>query len=102
MDGGSYLQTFRDTILVPSSRIEQADCCVLEEDTDRLSRNVGKQLSAYAALRSRRTKTSIKWVLKWVFVDWINLALDGDTWRAVVSNVMNFKLPQRAGSLMNN
>jgi hypothetical protein len=79
VDAGGRLQTFRHRILVPSSRIEQADRFILEEGTYRLSRNFGKQLSAYAALRSKRTKTSIKWVLNSVFVDWINLDLDGDT-----------------------
>jgi hypothetical protein len=40
-----------------------------------------------------------KIVLRWIFknwdgdMDWIDLVLDGDTWRAVVSAVMNLRVP---------
>ena len=32
-------------------------------------------------------------VLEWKGVDWINLAEDGDKWRAVVNTVMNLRVP---------
>jgi hypothetical protein len=32
-------------------------------------------------------------ILEWTGVDWINLAEDGDKWRAVVNTVMNLRVP---------
>ena len=43
---GNTLPTFRDNLLVPSSRVKSKS---LEDGTDRLSRSVGKELSLLAA-----------------------------------------------------
>jgi hypothetical protein len=43
---GNSLPTFRDNLLVPSSRIKSKS---LENGTDKLSRNVGKELPLLAA-----------------------------------------------------
>ena len=60
--GGNSLPTFRDNLSVSSSRVKKSkdffaledetdflDFLTLEERTDRLSRNVGKQLTSKAA-----------------------------------------------------
>jgi hypothetical protein len=45
-------------------------------------------------------------ILKWIFktwdedMDWIDLALDRDTWRAVVNTVMNLQVPKNAGNFL--
>jgi hypothetical protein len=42
----------------------------------------------------------LKWILKevgWEGVDWIDMAQDRDRWRAVVSAVMNPRVPYTAG-----
>jgi hypothetical protein len=33
-------------------------------------------------------------------VDWIDLAQDGDQWRALVSTVMNLHVPSNAGNFL--
>ena len=43
------------------------------------------------------------WIFKkvgWGHLDWIDLAEDRDTWRAVVNTVMNLRVPQNAGSFL--
>jgi len=46
---GSLLPTFRDNISVPSARVKDQDYLNLGDWTDRLSRNVTKELPFYAA-----------------------------------------------------
>jgi hypothetical protein len=46
---GSLLPTFRDNLSVPSARVNDQDCLNLGYGTDRLSRNVDKDLPFYAA-----------------------------------------------------
>jgi hypothetical protein len=47
---GNCLPTFRDNVLVPSSRVKSLlELLTLEDDTDSSSRNVGTELSLYAA-----------------------------------------------------
>jgi len=77
---GNYLPTFRDTLSVPSSRVEYPKrkpgnlfyigvyigiykgflfgYATLEEGTDRLSRNVGKELTLLAAREPRTAQFS--------------------------------------------
>jgi hypothetical protein len=53
--GGNTLPTFRDNVSVPSSRVEKSKkrfflyFLTLEKGTDKLSRNVGKELPFGAA-----------------------------------------------------
>jgi hypothetical protein len=46
---GKSLPTFRDNISVPSSRVKNFVYLNLEDETDRLSRNVGNDLPLIAA-----------------------------------------------------
>jgi hypothetical protein len=46
-------------------------------------------------------------ILKWIFkkwggggMDWINMAQGRDRWRALVSAVMNLRVPQNAGDFL--
>jgi hypothetical protein len=36
----------------------------------------------------------------WIGMDWINLAEDGDRWRAHVYTVMNLRVPCNAGNFL--
>jgi hypothetical protein len=47
-------------------------------------------------------KIILKWILKkWdVGRDWIDMALDRDSWRDIVSAVMNLRVPQNAGNFL--
>jgi hypothetical protein len=36
----------------------------------------------------------------WEGVDWIHLTQDRDQWQALVNMVMNFQVPQKAGSFL--
>ena len=35
-------------------------------------------------------------------MDWIELALDGDRWRALVNAIANLRVPQNAGNFLTN
>jgi hypothetical protein len=51
----------------------------------------------------RRWEDNIKMDLQevgWGGVDWIDMAQDRDRWRAVVSAVMNLRVPQNAGNFL--
>jgi hypothetical protein len=45
-------------------------------------------------------------ILKWIFkkweggMDWIDMAQDKGRWRALVSEVMNLRVPQNAGNFL--
>ena len=45
-------------------------------------------------------------MLRWIFkkldggMDWIDLAKDWDTWRAIVKAVMNLRVPQNVGNFL--
>ena len=51
--GGNFLPTFRDNLLVPSSRLKnprkEFRFLIADDGTDRLSRNLGKELTLLAA-----------------------------------------------------
>jgi hypothetical protein len=56
---GNPLPTFRDNVSVPSSRAKKSKTLLtLENETDTLSRNVGKGLPLDAALCPRRAQIS--------------------------------------------
>jgi hypothetical protein len=55
---GNSLPTFRNNLSGPSSRVKKLDFLSLEDRTDRLSRNVGKDLPLYAAYYPRREQIS--------------------------------------------
>jgi hypothetical protein len=51
----------------------------------------------------RRWESNIKIDLRevdWEVMDWIDLALDKDRWRAVVNAVMNLQVPQNASNFL--
>jgi len=54
--GDSFLLSVRDNLSVPYPRVKKSK--TLEDGTDRLSRNVGKKLSLYAAQYPRGAQTS--------------------------------------------
>ena len=41
-------------------------------------------------------------ILEWKGEDWISLAEDGYSWKAVVNTVMNLRVPYNAGSFLSN
>jgi hypothetical protein len=44
--------------------------------------------------------TTLRWILGFGDVDWINLAQDRDRWRALVNTVMNLRVPQNSGNFL--
>jgi hypothetical protein len=36
----------------------------------------------------------------WGYMDWIDLAQDGDRWRALMNTVMNLRVPQNVGKFL--
>jgi hypothetical protein len=51
----------------------------------------------------RRWEDNIKTYLRevgWVGLNWIELAQDGDRWRALVNAVMNLRVPYNAGNFL--
>jgi hypothetical protein len=50
----------------------------------------------------RRWEIILKWIIKkWDGgMDWIDVAQDKDRWRALVSAVMNLRVPQNAGNFL--
>jgi hypothetical protein len=53
----------------------------------------------------RRWENNVKMDLQemgWGGMDWIDMAQDRDRWRAVVSAVMNLRVPQNAGNFLTN
>ena len=47
--GGKSLPTFRENLSAPSSRVKKSNFSTLEDGTDRLFRNVGKELPLLSA-----------------------------------------------------
>jgi hypothetical protein len=45
-------------------------------------------------------------ILRWIFrkwdggIDWIDLAQNGDRWRALVNEIMNLRVPKNAGNFL--
>jgi hypothetical protein len=44
-------------------------------------------------------KLILRWI-GWVDIDWIDLSLDRDQWRALVNTVMNLLVPKRVGKFL--
>ena len=66
---------------------------------------VGRPEGSRPLERARRrwegnTKMDLREFVWWGGIDWIDLVQDRDRWRALVTVVMNFRVPRNAGNFL--